>query len=177
MPPLPSYGYGREHPGPRYGSLVHGQNLKDVVITVCNLSSGYYLLCHLHNLPLVGLKLYSASWINELLGTEIVDQDGKSSLLSLVKAFDSVFDVYEGFCNLKQVDLKLKICRGTSNKKILVREAQSYSAATVIVGTGTEDHHRNGLLRMIQETLKKNTKVPNEGNASVSLKERFENGT
>ncbi|KAK2976602.1 hypothetical protein RJ640_021404 [Escallonia rubra] len=33
MPPLPSYGYGREHPGPRYGSLIHGQNLKDVVIT------------------------------------------------------------------------------------------------------------------------------------------------
>ena len=34
-----------------------------------------------------------------------------------------------------QVDLKLKICRGTSIKKILVREAQSYSVATVIVGT------------------------------------------
>ncbi|XP_047341392.1 probable polygalacturonase [Impatiens glandulifera] len=33
MPPLPSYGRGREHPGPRYGSLIHGQNLKDVVIT------------------------------------------------------------------------------------------------------------------------------------------------
>uniref|UniRef100_A0A803P3C5 Polygalacturonase n=1 Tax=Cannabis sativa TaxID=3483 RepID=A0A803P3C5_CANSA len=33
MPPLPSYGYGREHPGPRYGSLIHGQNLKDLVIT------------------------------------------------------------------------------------------------------------------------------------------------
>lgn len=33
MPPLPSYGYGREHSGPRYGSLIHGQNLKDVVIT------------------------------------------------------------------------------------------------------------------------------------------------
>lgn len=33
MPPLPSYGYGREHEGPRYGSLIHGQNLKDVVIT------------------------------------------------------------------------------------------------------------------------------------------------
>ncbi|XP_058195758.1 probable polygalacturonase [Rhododendron vialii] len=33
MPPLPSYGYGRECPGPRYGSLIHGQNLKDVVIT------------------------------------------------------------------------------------------------------------------------------------------------
>ncbi|KAL5158567.1 putative polygalacturonase [Glycine soja] len=34
MPPLPSYGYGREHPGPRYGSLIHGQHLTDVVITV-----------------------------------------------------------------------------------------------------------------------------------------------
>ncbi|XP_022894972.1 probable polygalacturonase [Olea europaea var. sylvestris] len=33
MPPLPSYGYGREHRGPRYGSLIHGQHLKDVVIT------------------------------------------------------------------------------------------------------------------------------------------------
>ncbi|MQM11978.1 hypothetical protein Taro_044887 [Colocasia esculenta] len=33
MPPLPSYGYGREHKGPRYGSLIHGQNLKDIVIT------------------------------------------------------------------------------------------------------------------------------------------------
>ncbi|KAJ1437113.1 Pectin lyase fold/virulence factor [Sesbania bispinosa] len=33
MPALPSYGYGREHIGPRYGSLIHGQNLRDVVIT------------------------------------------------------------------------------------------------------------------------------------------------
>ncbi|GLT62859.1 hypothetical protein SLA2020_354620 [Shorea laevis] len=33
MPPLPSYGYGRECMGPRYGSLIHGQKLKDVVIT------------------------------------------------------------------------------------------------------------------------------------------------
>lgn len=33
MPPLESYGHGREHPGPRYGSLIHGQHLKDVIIT------------------------------------------------------------------------------------------------------------------------------------------------
>ena len=33
MSPLPSYGYGREHKGPRYGSLIHGQDLKDVTIT------------------------------------------------------------------------------------------------------------------------------------------------
>ncbi|CAN6681615.1 hypothetical protein ACFX13_017548 [Malus domestica] len=72
---------------------------------------------------------------------EIVDRDGKSSLLSLVKAFDSVLAVYDGFCNLKQVDLKLKICRGTSVKKILVREANSYTASKVIVGTA-QNHHK-----------------------------------
>ena len=33
MPALPSYGYGRERKGPRFGSLIHGQNLRDVVIT------------------------------------------------------------------------------------------------------------------------------------------------
>uniref|UniRef100_M8BD22 Putative polygalacturonase n=1 Tax=Aegilops tauschii TaxID=37682 RepID=M8BD22_AEGTA len=33
MPALPSYGYGRERKGPRFCSLIHGQNLKDVVIT------------------------------------------------------------------------------------------------------------------------------------------------
>lgn len=32
-----------------------------------------------------------------------MDRDGKSYLLSLVKAFDSVLAVYEGFCNLRQV--------------------------------------------------------------------------
>nr|CAB3447927.1 unnamed protein product [Digitaria exilis] len=38
MPALPSYGYGRERKGPRFGSLIHGQNLKDVVITVSNVT-------------------------------------------------------------------------------------------------------------------------------------------
>ncbi|GLT77925.1 hypothetical protein SLA2020_494790 [Shorea laevis] len=74
---------------------------------------------------------------------EIVDRDGKSSLLSLVKAFDSVLAVYEGFCNLKQVDLKLKMCRGPSIRKILVREAKSYSANKFIIGTATK-HHKIG---------------------------------
>ncbi|CAK9177578.1 unnamed protein product [Ilex paraguariensis] len=73
--------------------------------------------------------------LHVLNNNEIVDRDGKSSLLSLVKAFDSVLAVYEGFCNLKQVDLKLKICRGPSIRKILVREAKSYFATQVILGT------------------------------------------
>ncbi|XP_065875191.1 protein kinase STUNTED isoform X2 [Euphorbia lathyris] len=60
---------------------------------------------------------------------------GTSSLLSLVKTFDSLLAVYEGFCNLKQVDLKLKVCRGSSARKVLVKEAKSSGAAKVIVGT------------------------------------------
>ncbi|KAK4429609.1 Proline-rich receptor-like protein kinase PERK1 [Sesamum alatum] len=78
--------------------------------------------------------------LHVLDNNEIVDRDGKSSLLSLVKAFDSILAVYEGFCNLKQVDLKLKICRGSSIRKILVREAKSYYATEVIVGTA-QTHH------------------------------------
>lgn len=39
-----------------------------------------------------------------------------------------------------QVDLKLKICRGASARKILVREAKSYCAANVIVGTARKHH-------------------------------------
>lgn len=39
-----------------------------------------------------------------------------------------------------QVDLKLKICRGTSIRKILVREAKSYSATKFIVGTARNHH-------------------------------------
>ncbi|KAG6784119.1 hypothetical protein POTOM_009804 [Populus tomentosa] len=72
--------------------------------------------------------------LHVLGSNEIVNREGKSSLLSLVKAFDSVLAVYEGFCNLKQVDLKLKICRGSSTRKILVREVKSYAATKVIVG-------------------------------------------
>ncbi|XP_024973206.1 probable receptor-like serine/threonine-protein kinase At5g57670 isoform X3 [Cynara cardunculus var. scolymus] len=78
--------------------------------------------------------------LHVLTNNEIVDPDGKSSLLSLVKAFDSILAVYEGFCNLKQVDLKLKICRGNSARKILVREAKSYGANEVIVGTAITHH-------------------------------------
>ncbi|KAL9393462.1 hypothetical protein Peur_012747 [Populus x canadensis] len=60
---------------------------------------------------------------------------GTGSVLSLVKTFDSLLAVYEGFCNLKQVDLKLKVCRGESVRKILVKEAKASNVAKLIVGT------------------------------------------
>ncbi|WOL12898.1 putative serine/threonine-protein kinase roco5 [Canna indica] len=63
-----------------------------------------------------------------------------SSLLSLVKAFDATLAVYEGFCNLKQVELKMKIARGSSIRKVLVREAVSYGASRLVVGVAKNDH-------------------------------------
>ncbi|XP_010521198.1 PREDICTED: receptor-like kinase LIP2 [Tarenaya hassleriana] len=66
--------------------------------------------------------------------------DGSASLISLVRTFDSMLGVYESFCNLKQVDLKLKVCRGKSARKILVEEAKSYRAASLIVGSSRKHH-------------------------------------
>ncbi|KAK4788737.1 hypothetical protein SAY86_020056 [Trapa natans] len=66
--------------------------------------------------------------------------EGTSALTSLVNAFDSVLAVYEGFCNLKQVDLKLKVCRGPSARKVLVGEAKLFPSAKLIVGTSRTQH-------------------------------------
>lgn len=41
---------------------------------------------------------------------------------------------------LYQIDLKLKICRGTSVRKVLVREAKSFIATKVIVGIARNSH-------------------------------------
>ncbi|XP_038989440.1 probable receptor-like serine/threonine-protein kinase At5g57670 isoform X1 [Phoenix dactylifera] len=62
------------------------------------------------------------------------NENSPSSLLSLVKAFDSMLAVYEGFCNLKQIDLKLKLSRGSSIRKDLVREVNSSAASKLILG-------------------------------------------
>ncbi|KAE9603951.1 putative protein kinase RLK-Pelle-RLCK-VI family [Lupinus albus] len=78
--------------------------------------------------------------LHVLVNSETVNVDGKLSLLSIVKAFDPVLAVYEGFCNLKQVDLKLKICKGSSVKKVLVQEVNAYAASHVIVGTSQRRH-------------------------------------
>ncbi|XP_019185832.1 PREDICTED: serine/threonine-protein kinase CDG1-like isoform X2 [Ipomoea nil] len=69
-----------------------------------------------------------------------LNTEDKGELLSLVKTFDSVLADYEGFCNLKQVDLKFKVCRGSPVRKILVREAKTYRAANLVVGTSSTHH-------------------------------------
>ncbi|TVU26269.1 hypothetical protein EJB05_28807 [Eragrostis curvula] len=46
----------------------------------------------------------------------------------------SVLAVYDGFCNLKQINLELKVCGGSSVRKALVKEAASCGAAHLILG-------------------------------------------
>jgi len=75
-----------------------------------------------------------------VLGNEIVDRADNSSLVSIVKNFDSVLEVYEGFCKLKQLELKLKLSRGSSTRKILVKEAKMCSASKVVVGISRRFH-------------------------------------
>ncbi|KQK12224.1 uncharacterized protein LOC100842077 [Brachypodium distachyon] len=48
--------------------------------------------------------------------------------------FDSMLAVYEGFCNLKQINLKVKICKDSSVRKALVREATLFGASKVVLG-------------------------------------------
>ncbi|XP_038705436.1 probable receptor-like protein kinase At3g17420 isoform X2 [Tripterygium wilfordii] len=103
----------------------------------------------------VGVKLDSASrelltWSlvkvaqpgDRVTAVHVLDSiaEGPSSLLSLVKTFDSVLSVYEGFCNLKQVDLQLKVCRGSKVRKILVKEAKASGAAKLVVGISKTPH-------------------------------------
>lgn len=57
-----------------------------------------------------------------------------SSVISVEKELNAVLAAYEGFCNLKQIDLKLKISRGTSIRRVLAQETSSASASKLIVG-------------------------------------------
>ncbi|CAN8264473.1 unnamed protein product [Cochlearia groenlandica] len=66
--------------------------------------------------------------------------EGSTSLISLVKSFDTMLGVYESFCNLKQVDLKLKVFRGKSARKVLVQEVKSCGATSLIVGSSRKHH-------------------------------------
>ncbi|KAL6513418.1 hypothetical protein OROGR_020904 [Orobanche gracilis] len=100
---------------------------------------------------------------DRVIALHILDPNAdKSTLLSLVKTFDSVLSAYEGFCNLKQVDLKLKVCKGSPVRKILSREAKACGATSVIVGA-SEVHHkvrsRISVAKYCAKSLQKNVLV------------------
>ncbi|KAL3622584.1 hypothetical protein CASFOL_033995 [Castilleja foliolosa] len=78
---------------------------------------------------------------DRVIALHILDPNtDKSSLISLVKNFDSVLAAYEGFCSLKQVDLKLKVCKGSPVRKLLTREAKSCGAQSLILGSSVVHH-------------------------------------
>ncbi|CAL0306676.1 unnamed protein product [Lupinus luteus] len=70
----------------------------------------------------------------------VTEDDDTASLLSILKTFDSVLAAYKGFCNLKQVGLELKVCRGVSVRKLVVQEAKLLDIAVVILGTKKTSH-------------------------------------
>ncbi|XP_009626742.1 protein kinase STUNTED-like isoform X1 [Nicotiana tomentosiformis] len=48
---------------------------------------------------------------------------------------DTYLDDYDGLCNKKQVDIISLVLKGSSIRRVLVREAKNHSAVAVVVGT------------------------------------------
>ncbi|PKA47956.1 putative receptor-like serine/threonine-protein kinase [Apostasia shenzhenica] len=51
-----------------------------------------------------------------------------------VEELEPMRRAYEGFCSLRQIDLMIKVCRGFSVRRTLVRQVRSFSAAHLILG-------------------------------------------
>ncbi|KAL2458113.1 Protein kinase protein with adenine nucleotide alpha hydrolase-like domain [Abeliophyllum distichum] len=109
---------------------------------------------------------------DRVIALHIIDPstEGKASLLSLVKTFDSVLAAYEGFCNLKQVDLKLKVCRGSPVHKVLTQEVKLCGATSLIVGSSLVHHtirSRTSVAKYCAKNLQKNISVISVNNGKI----------
>ncbi|KAL6658275.1 hypothetical protein ACP70R_003861 [Stipagrostis hirtigluma subsp. patula] len=75
---------------------------------------------------------------DRVVALHVAAADGfRTGLDERSRAADSlatVLAVYDGFCNLKQINLELKVCGGSSIRKTLVKEAASCGAAHLILG-------------------------------------------
>ncbi|CAA2953579.1 probable receptor-like serine threonine- kinase At5g57670 [Olea europaea subsp. europaea] len=93
-----------------------------------------------------------------------------ASLLSLVKTFDSVLAAYEGFCNLKQVDLKLRVCRGSPVRRVLAQEVKLCGATSLIVGSSVVHHairSRTSVAKYCAKNLQKHVSVISVNNGKI----------
>ncbi|CAH8357235.1 unnamed protein product [Eruca vesicaria subsp. sativa] len=94
--------------------------------------------------------------------------NGDSSFLSLVKTEDSVLEAYEGFCKLKNIELKLKLCQGSSTRKVLVREAKLCHGSKVVVGVSrTCSHSSVSVAKYLAKKLSKDCLVLAVDNGKV----------
>ncbi|CAN1781133.1 Protein kinase STUNTED [Linum perenne] len=149
-----------------------GGGVKEVVVVGVRLDSlsKELLTWALMKATKPGDRVIALHVLNSTATAEI--EGGTGSLLALVKTFDSLLAVYEGFCNLKQVDLKLKVCRGESVKRILVREAKANGASKIIVGTS-----KNGSILAKHSSSRKTVAVNSLDRVlSLSLKDGKEPG-
>ncbi|KAG5627636.1 hypothetical protein H5410_012854 [Solanum commersonii] len=96
---------------------------------------------------------------DHVVAVHVIDPNSdKSEPLSLVKSFDLMLAAYEGFCNLKQVHLKLKVCRGSPVRKVLAREAKLESAINLIIGTSGSHHAIRSSVSLAKYCARKVTK-------------------
>ncbi|CAN7133940.1 unnamed protein product [Brassica rapa subsp. narinosa] len=103
-----------------------------------------------------------------VIALHILTNAGDSSFVSLVKSFDSVLEAYEDFCKLKQVELKLKLCRGSSTRKVLVREAKLCNGSKVVVGVSKSCSHSSlSLAKYLAKKLPKDSWVMAVDNGKV----------
>lgn len=68
----------------------------------------------------------------------VSSKEHKKTDNQLATAFDAVIGVYQGFCNLKQVDLEVKISHGPV-RKILLEETKLREASELILGTSKKN--------------------------------------
>lgn len=68
----------------------------------------------------------------------VTSREHKKTDNQLASAFDAVIGVYQGFCNLKQVDLEVRISHGPV-RKVLLEETKLGEASQLILGTSKKN--------------------------------------
>ncbi|KAI7755543.1 hypothetical protein M8C21_028707, partial [Ambrosia artemisiifolia] len=100
--------------------------------------------------------------LHVLTNNGVLDANGKSSLLSLVKAFDSILAVYEGFCNLKQLSKNCSVVAVNNGKIVFHRD--SISSPSNVGAKGSSNHHKNRILSVFNKSISLNPKLLKNGN-------------
>ncbi|KAF0888169.1 hypothetical protein E2562_010860 [Oryza meyeriana var. granulata] len=73
------------------------------------------------------------------------DQEGAMRMaekrIRATESLAALLRAYDGFCDLNQISLELRVCHGSSIRKALVNEASSYGAAHLVLGVTNNSRH------------------------------------